>query len=55
MFIHIKGSNNILADAISRLKTLDFYKDPQDYPKTSDTVTYRAEMVTTDIKFFKYC
>ena len=27
-FIHIKGSNNILADALSRLKMLAFYKDP---------------------------
>ena len=26
-FVHIKGSNNILADAISRLKTLDICRD----------------------------
>ena len=27
-FVHIKGSNNILADAISRLKMLAIYRDP---------------------------
>ena len=27
-FVHIKGKDNILADAISRLCTLDIYKDP---------------------------
>ena len=27
-FIHIKGKDNILADAISRLHTLDIYEDP---------------------------
>ena len=31
-FIHIKGSN-ILADAVSRLKMLDIYKDPVEDPK----------------------
>ena len=33
MFFHIKGSNSILADEISRLKTLVIYKDPLVYPK----------------------
>ena len=33
IFLYIKGSNNILADAIFRLKTLDIYKDPLEYPK----------------------
>ena len=37
MFIHIKGSNNILADAIFRLKSPYIYKDRLDYPKISDT------------------
>ena len=32
-FAHIKSSNNILADAISRLKMLDVYKDPIEDPK----------------------
>ena len=27
-FIHIKGKDNILADAISRLHTINIYKDP---------------------------
>ena len=27
-FIHIKGKDNILADAISRLHTIDIYEDP---------------------------
>ena len=30
-FIHIKGKDNILADAISRLCTLDIYADPAKY------------------------
>ena len=34
-FVHIKGSN-ILADTISRIKTLDIYMDPLEYPKTCD-------------------
>ena len=32
-FVHKKGSNNILADGISRLKMLDIYKDPIEDPK----------------------
>ena len=32
-FVHIKGSNKILADALSRLKMLDIYKDPIVDPK----------------------
>ena len=50
MFIHTKGNDNILADAISTLKTLDIYKDPLDYPQTSDTMTFTAKMVTTNIQ-----
>ena len=33
-FVQIKGKNNILADAISRLKTLNIYKVPLDTTKT---------------------
>ena len=50
MFIHIKGNNNILADGISGLKTQDIYKEPLDNPKTSDTLTCNAEMVSSDIQ-----
>ena len=50
MFIHIKGSKNIVADAVSGLKALDIYKDPLDYPKTSKAMTCIAEMVTTNIQ-----
>ena len=28
MFVYIKGKKNVLADAISRLKTLNIYKEP---------------------------
>ena len=33
-FIHIKGTENILADTISRLKTLNIYMKPLENPKT---------------------
>ena len=49
-FVYIKGSNNILADAISRLKTLDIYRGPLENPKTSDTMNCMADVVTTDIQ-----
>ena len=32
--VHIKGKNNVLADAIFRLKTLDIYKEPMDNTQT---------------------
>ena len=32
-FIHIKGKINALADAISKLKTLNIYKEPLENPK----------------------
>ena len=51
-FVHIEGNKNILEDAISRLKILDIYKEPFDNPKTSDTMTCIAELVTTDIQTF---
>ena len=33
-FADIKGKDNALADAISRVKTLDIYKEPLGNPKT---------------------
>ena len=57
-FIHIKGSNNIVVDAISRLKTLDIYKEPLDNPNTSDTMTCIAEMASSNIQtlsIYKLC
>ena len=39
-FVHIKGSNNILVDAISRLKTLEIYKNPIENPKMLKAMTY---------------
>ena len=33
-FVHIKGKYSVLADTISRLKTLDIYKEPLGNPKT---------------------
>ena len=35
IFIHIKGSKGILADAVSGLKIPDIYKDPIKYSKKS--------------------
>ena len=34
MFIHIKGKNYVLVDVISRLKTLNIYKELLEYPQT---------------------
>ena len=34
VFIHIRGKNNIFADATSRLKTLDIYKEALKNPQT---------------------
>ena len=31
--VNVKGNNNILADAISRLETLVIYRDPIEDPK----------------------
>ena len=42
-FVHIKFSNNIIADTISRLMMLDIYRDPLEKPKTianNDTIEY---------------
>ena len=49
-FVHIKGKNNVLADAISRLKTLNIYKEPLENPKTpvfSNTNGHVMEMCAT--------
>ena len=54
-FVHIKASNNILADAISRIKTLDIYRDPLQYPTTTvinDIEECIAEVVATKIQTF---
>ena len=50
MFVQIKSSNNILAGAISRLKTLDIYEEPLYNPKTSHAMTHIIEIVTTDLQ-----
>ena len=52
-FVHIKGSNNILADPICRLKTLDIYRDPLKNSKTTgfnDTVECISEVVANKIQ-----
>ena len=49
-FVHMKDSNNILADVISRLKTLDIYKESLDNPKTCDIMTCTSEMVSSNIQ-----
>ena len=52
-FVDIKSSNNILADGISQLKTLDIYRDPLENPKSTainDTEECIAEVVTNNIQ-----
>ena len=34
-FVHFKGDDNVSADAISRLKTLNIYKEPLENTKAS--------------------
>ena len=34
-FVHIQGKNNVLADSISRLKTLNISEEPLENPQTS--------------------
>ena len=51
-FIHIKGKSNVLMDAISRLKTLNIYKEPLENPKTpavSNTQGYVMEVSVNDM------
>ena len=46
-FIHIKGTDNISSNAISRLRTLDIYMEPIENPKTAalnNTEEYIAEV-----------
>ena len=53
--VHIKGSNNILEDVISRLKMLEIYKDPIEDPKllkASNTQQHIAEVNTSEIHTF---
>ena len=49
-FMHIKGKNNVLVDTISRLKTLNIFKEPLKNPKTpavSSTQGYITEVEMT--------
>ena len=46
--IQIKGSNNILADAISRLKTLEIYSDLIDNPKMLKAIDLQQDI--TEVK-----
>ena len=50
IFVHVKGGNNILADAISRLKTLEIYKDPLENPKTITINDTEVEEVVAKIQ-----
>ena len=57
-FVHIRGKDNILADAISRLHTLDVYEDPAEVevkptsvPETLQTSSKaQDEIELTDIR-----
>ena len=47
-FVHIKGKDNILADAISRLCTLDIYKkaiETQYTPAVKTTTTQQEDTI----------
>ena len=44
MFVHIKGKNTALVDAISRLKTLNIYKEPLENP-TAQVVNNTQEVI----------
>ena len=49
-FVHIEGKNNALLDAMSRLKTLNIYKEPLKNSKTptvSNTQGYVMEVQKT--------
>ena len=55
-FGNIKGSKNVLADAISRLNTLGIYKDPIEDPKmlkASNLQHQMTEVNTNKIHTFK--
>ena len=52
LFVHIKGKNNVLVDAVSRLKTLIIYKEPLGNPKTPVVSSMQGnlmEICTTDM------
>ena len=46
-FVHIKGKDNILADAISRLCTLDIYENPTETQHSPATKTPRTQQEGT--------
>ena len=51
-FIHIKGKDNILADAISRLCTIDIYEDPAEVKlKPSPVPESQPESVKPQMKY----
>ena len=47
MFVDIKGKNGVLADAISRLKTLNLQKEPLENPKAE--VVINTQQVVAEI------
>ena len=52
-FVHIKGTHNILANVISRLRTLDTYREPTENPKTAalnNTKECTAEVAANKIQ-----
>ena len=59
MFVYIKGKKSVLVDVISRLKTLNIYKEPLENPKTQvlrntqeiviEICTTNMHIVSTDI------
>ena len=70
MSVHIKGTNNVLVDAISWLKTLNIYKEPLENQKMSvvsdmqengieicatDMHTISINMLYTEQKWGKMC
>ena len=53
-FVHIKGTNKILADAIFRLRTLDIYRDPIENPKIQQLTIQKstAKVVANEMQTF---
>ena len=52
IFVHIKCKNNVLVDAISRLKTLNIYKEPLESPnaeEVNNTQQVVMEICTTSM------
>ena len=47
MFVHIKSENNVLTDAIFRLKTLDIYKEPLENTKTPVVISMQENFMDT--------